>query len=68
MSQTSDSVKQELVLLAQRLGITLSDDELAVIVPICLRNRELLAKLREALPAQEEPVVYVPPISEGGRR
>ncbi|HBY99369.1 MAG: hypothetical protein M5U01_15265 [Ardenticatenaceae bacterium] len=55
MSEHADSVRQELILLARRLGIRLTEEDLEIVVPAYHRVQELQAYLRRELPLEEEP-------------
>jgi hypothetical protein len=54
-SGTDERTRTELALLAQRIGVTFSDDELADLAPKVSQNRADLERLRTAIQAEEEP-------------
>ena len=54
-SETDEGMRTELALLARRIGVTFSDDELADLAPKVSQNRAELERLRTAIPPDEEP-------------
>jgi hypothetical protein len=58
MTNTSDKdLLDELVRSVRQSGVTVRDEDLAVVLPIFGENREGLMKLRRALAEAEEPAV-----------
>jgi hypothetical protein len=57
MSESSDTVRLELILLARRIGIDLDERELSIVEPEYVGSREKLERLRELLSPDEEPAI-----------
>lgn len=54
-SESGDKARRELVLVSERAGITLSDDELTKLAALVSENRAGLDRLRAVLLSEEEP-------------
>ena len=51
------TTEDELKMLAARLGVPLSDEEVAALAPVHRANQELIAGLRRGLRPAEEPAL-----------
>jgi hypothetical protein len=54
-TESGETTRRELVLIGERAGITLSDDELAKLAALVSENRAGLDRLRAVLLPDEEP-------------
>jgi hypothetical protein len=54
-TENEEMTRRELVLVGERAGITLSDDELAKLAALVSENRAGLDRLRAVLQSEEEP-------------
>ncbi len=62
--ETYDPLQLELELVARRMGLTLTGPDLGALLPVVRQNRQLLDRLRGALPPEQTPADLCPRLAK----